>query len=140
MNAYRVHVVLDAEYGERLRTLPNGEPVWIVGSAVNRAACEALWKERGPESYLDGYTTFNYNESATAEEQFLSILGEVDLHHGEVSHDPPYSILHVVGARWTSEIEDALFEYGLRRQSHDSSGFVAERTPDPTSWNHGMDA
>ncbi|GMV92129.1 MAG: hypothetical protein KJ060_02805 [Candidatus Hydrogenedentes bacterium] len=125
MNAYSVHVVLDDSYGERLRALPSGEPVWIIGSAVNRAACEALWKERRPESHLDGYTAFNYDESATPEERFLSILGEVDLHHGEVSHDPPYSILRVVGARWTSEIEDALLEYGFRRQSEDANGFVA---------------
>lgn len=42
MNAYRVLVVLDVEYGERLRTLPSGEPVWIDGSAVNQTVREKL--------------------------------------------------------------------------------------------------
>jgi hypothetical protein len=47
---YTVHVIVDPVFGERLRELPVGEPVWIAETKINRAAYEAVGRERKPES------------------------------------------------------------------------------------------
>ena len=55
---FGVHVVVDSRFGNRLREIPTGEPVWIVDTPINRLAYEAVAKERAPESYFDGLTSF----------------------------------------------------------------------------------
>jgi hypothetical protein len=63
---YTVHVIVDPEFGERLREIPTGEPVWIADTEVNRPAYEAVGKERNPESYLVGLSSFKIERTATA--------------------------------------------------------------------------
>ena len=45
-----------------------------------------------------GVTTFKFNAADTPEQICLAVLDDVDLHHGESSHYPPWSVLEVVGA------------------------------------------
>jgi hypothetical protein len=40
---YRVHVVVDPAFGQRLADLPAGEPVWVVASTINEPVVRQLW-------------------------------------------------------------------------------------------------
>ncbi|MDY0357593.1 MAG: hypothetical protein RBR19_17055 [Sedimentisphaerales bacterium] len=122
-NLYRVHVVVDPEYGERLRELPVDEPVWVVASEVNRLVVQALWRERAD------VTSFRFTPQAAPEDRLVSILSTVDLHHGEFSHDPPYSVLNIIGVEWSPAIQDEFDSFGLNRFEATAEGFVAMRTP-----------
>ena len=65
---YRVHIVVDPHYGDRLRDLPIGEPVWVVDSAGNRPVAQANWRERKTTDHLEGITVFSVDAEATPED------------------------------------------------------------------------
>jgi hypothetical protein len=71
---YRVHVVVDPHYGERIRNLPIGEPAWIVDSPDNHPVIQALWQERRSLDESRGVTSFKYDPDATPESWLISIL------------------------------------------------------------------
>ena len=134
VSPYRVFVVVDRDFGERLTALPSEVPVWIVDTFKNKEAAHRLWKERPAESHLTGITTFNDVKRSSAEELFLGILGQVDLHHGAYSANPPYTILAVLGVSLTDRIKTELSVYGFREFQPNSEGFSAIRPlPDATS-------
>jgi hypothetical protein len=86
---YCVFVVVDKQYGERLRELVRTGPVWVVDTPTNRSTAEKLWAERPDASHLEGVTI--YNSSATSpEDALLEELDTIDLHHGAYSADPRY--------------------------------------------------
>jgi hypothetical protein len=125
---YRVHVVVDPHYGERLRALPAGEPVWVVGSPDNRPVIEALWRKREGSSHRNGITSFSYDPNGTPEAWLIGELPAIDLHHGEYSHNPPYSVLNVIGVVWSEPIGEKLGQLGFAEHSLTAEGFVARRT------------
>jgi hypothetical protein len=53
--AYKVYVVVDRQFGDRLAGLERGVPVWIVDTPTNKPVAQQLWKER-PDT---GITTFD---------------------------------------------------------------------------------
>lgn len=126
---YRVHVVLESTYGERLRELAQDEPVWVVESEMNHPVIIALRQERKGRSHLDGITSFEDDASISPQEQFISMLSTIDLHHGDYSHEPPYSVLDVIGIPWSSEIQEALEELHFFKHEDTADGFVARRHP-----------
>jgi len=124
---YKVCVVVDRSFGERLAELPRGVPVWIVDTPSNKAVAQRLWKERPNESHLTGITTFNDMESSSPEELLIAELDSIDLHHGAYSADPPYALLEVIGTRLTDGAKHALAAYGFNEFQEDPSGFTAIR-------------
>jgi hypothetical protein len=56
-----------------------------------------------------------------------SELGTIDLHHGEYSHDPPFSVLHVYGADPTPKLIEALAGFGFVNIIPADEGFTARR-------------
>lgn len=134
ITAYRVHIVVDPHCGERIRNLPAGEPAWIVDSVDNHPIIQAVWQEHRDLNELTGITSFRFDPDARPEDWLVSMLGEVDLHHGEYSHDPPYSILDVIGASWSERIQAELDKYGFFEHEASPEGFIARR--DLRSW-HG---
>ena len=122
---YRVRVVAEPSFGERLAALPPGEPVWIVESANNTPVANRLWSERPAKSHLAGITTFQPSVPDTAEENLLSVLGAIDLHHGYYSADPPCSVLEVIGCEPSPGISAALDKLGFSVVSRSESGFTA---------------
>ena len=98
---YRVCIVVDRNFGERLAELARGVPVWIVDTPSNKAVAQRLWKERPNESHLTGITTFDDTESSSADELLIAELDSIDLHHGVHSATTPYTELEVLGARLT---------------------------------------
>ena len=56
---YKVYVVVDREFGEKLSELEKGVPVWIVDTPTNKPAAQRFWNEHPDENHLTGITTFN---------------------------------------------------------------------------------
>ena len=121
-----VHVILDPDFDQRVTDLPTGEPVWIVASPTNEPAVRQLWQQRPPASHLDGITLFRSHGSP--EDAFLREIGTIDLHHGEDSAYPPYSLLEVVGCQPLEEIRSALAEFGFQIIDNSLEGFSAQRS------------
>lgn len=131
---YKVYVVVDRAFGERLATLPAGVPVWIADTPENAEVAHRLWRERPQETHLTGITTFRIEADATPAENLISELSVIDLHHGAYSADPPYTAIEVFGTTLTDEIRLALAEYGFEEFSTTPDGFRASRQAPPPEW------
>lgn len=123
---YRVRIVVDQGFGERLAHLPTDEPVWIVESPANTPVAKRLWSERPGGDHLTGITTFH----ASADQRdslLLGILDQVDLHHGQYSADPPYSEIEIYGVGLSGAIEHALRDLGFASFLPTTDGVFASR-------------
>jgi hypothetical protein len=123
---YHVWLVVDPEFGERLARLPEREPVWVIDSKKNTEVAKRLRMERVNPTHLEGITTFT-PFTYGADQQVLRILDTIDLHHGEYSADPPYSVVEVYGSPLTEAIERAFRGLGFVDFRPTSNGFIAER-------------
>lgn len=123
---HTVSVVLDPEFGERLERLAGGGPVWIIDSPANTPVAHRLWKQPDLDRRFGGITTFK-GPAGSLEDMFLSELGTIDLHHGEYSASPPYSVIQVLGCGASGDICAALEEIGFKVESTSQSGFTAVR-------------
>jgi hypothetical protein len=127
---YRVHVVVDPHYGERIRDLPAGEPAWVADSPDNHPVIQAMWQERRTLDQFTGITSFKCDPNDKPDDSLISILSAVDLHHGEYSHKPPYSVLNVIGTSWSEAIQEKLDQYGFAAHEDTAGGFIARRDID----------
>ncbi|MTK63019.1 MAG: hypothetical protein F8N15_00350 [Methanobacterium sp.] len=124
----RVLIVLDPNFGERLKEIWRDQPVWIVMSSVNDPVIQSIWADSPGQSHLTGVTGMPCYESRGAEGCFLAYLDDIDLHHGPYSTKTPYTALKVIGAPLTSAIRCALSELGFVTFSEDTEGFDATRS------------
>jgi hypothetical protein len=124
---YRVDVVVDPFFGERIRSIPVDEPAWIVDSLGNHPVIQSIWQERKERDVREGITSFKFDPDAGPEDWLITQLGVIDLHHGEFSHDPPYSVLNIVGVRWSERIQRELNGFGFDRWEATAEGFISVR-------------
>jgi hypothetical protein len=125
---YCVFVVLDREYGGGVAELVHAGPVWMVDSTTNRAAARNFWVENPERSELDGVTVFTSVEGMTAEAVLIAELDTIDLHHGEHSADPPYSVVEVIGTPITDAIKREFSRFGFDEFCETTVGFRAGRS------------
>ena len=118
--------MVDPAFSE-LAALAGRMHVWVCASTANREAAAAIRAEHTEHSIASGVTTFNYNANDSPEQTLLGIVANVDLHHGQYSHDPPWSMLEIFGASPTEEVVAALREYGVQRVERTAQGFAASR-------------
>ena len=104
---YKVRVVVDPAFGERLASLPAGEPVWVIDSPLNMPVAHRFWRERKDENHLTGISTFKPGANASSEEEIIRMLDTLEDHHGEYSADPPYSILEIIGCAGSEHLHSA---------------------------------
>jgi hypothetical protein len=124
-----VAVVVDPAFGDRLLALAGRVHVWIIDTPANKAAAESVWREGGAAySSERGVTTFSAYQTASPDEIVASMLDTIDLHHGEYSHVPPWSVLEVFGANPTPRLVAALAELGFSRVASILGGFKSWRT------------
>ncbi len=119
--------MVDPRYGERIRSLPVGEPAWIVDSTENHPVILSIWKERGTLDQFSGITSSKFDADTQPDDWLIAELWTIDLHYGEYSHDPPYSILNVLGVDWSEKIQDELSRFGFFEHETTPEGFVARR-------------
>ena len=124
---YGVYVIVDPNYGNRLRDILAGEPVWIADTAINHTAVATIWKDHGITSHLSGLTSFVIDPNATPEDWLISEIATIDLHHGEYSHKPPWSIITVIGVQWTKRIKEELEQFGFTKHEDTTDGFIARK-------------
>ena len=132
VSPYKVIVVVDREFGERLAWLEKGVPIWVVDTAANKLVARRLWNDLPNGEVLKGITTFCASETDSPERVFLGILYMVDLHHGPYSADPPYTVIEGIGTSLTEAIIAELKEYGFDSFEPLANGFRAIR-PLPVS-------
>jgi hypothetical protein len=125
--ASKVSVVVDPEFGFRLADQVLSGPVWILDTPVNRAAFEKHWAERKGESHLEGVTSFSGMPKASSEDLLINEMDMIDLHHGRLSSEVPYSVLEVLGTPLTPRIETALREFEFVMFEKIPHGFRAAR-------------
>lgn len=123
----KVSLVLDSDVGDRLSELASDSHVWLIDAPANRAAA-SKYRARNPKGGAgSGVTTFRASDDTSDLEKCLGVLGTIDLHHGEYSSDPPYSILEVVGLPRSREVISALENLGFKNFEDTEAGFRAER-------------
>jgi hypothetical protein len=124
---HAVAIVAEREFGDRLSELVERIHVWVCATPVNRRFAETYWSARPAYSLERGITTFNVVESDTSEEMVIGVLDSVDLHHGEHSHTPPWSVLEVYGASATGAVRAELSRFGVTEVTPTSKGFICTR-------------
>lgn len=127
LEGYRVFVVLDREYGERLSELAANGPVWIVDSPTNRAAAQRLWTADPNRSHLEGVTTFKTADASSPETTLIEQLDTIDLHHGTYSANPPYTVLEIIGTTISERTKAELSRFGFNQFRATAEGFCAVR-------------
>ncbi len=125
--AYRVYMVLNREYGDRLFDLARTGPVWIVDTPLNRTAAQRIWTVDPNRGHLDGVTTFETGDDSSPEDSLINELDTIDLHHGTYSADPPYTVLEVIGAGMSERVKTGLSEFGFNEFQSTTEGFRAVR-------------
>jgi len=125
-----VHVIVDPDYGKRLRDLPGDEAAWVAETSTNNPVIKSIRATRCVEpypGYLTGITSFRVAAEKTPEDWLLGVLEQVDVHHGAYSQTPPYSILRVIGTVLTPRIRVTLESYHFVKFEDLPEGFVAHK-------------
>ena len=77
----RVVIVMNSDVGTQLASLAERFHVWVVDTAANRRAAEAIWAV-GPGDRTHGVTTFERYEGESVESSVVNLLRVIDEHHG----------------------------------------------------------
>jgi hypothetical protein len=126
--ARRLLVVMGCDYGERLREVSSGRPVWIILSPANEPIVRSIWTEHPQQDYRIGVTGLKFEPSRAAEDHFLVEIDTLDIHHGPYSTEKPYTELEVIGCHLTQPIRTELSELGFARFDEQATGFIAKRS------------
>ncbi len=125
-----LHVIVDPTFGEKLWTVPTGQPVWIAMSPANEPVVRSLWASQVSPDHPTGITGFRFDEGVSAEDLFLAELDTIDLHHGPLSSASSYAEIAVKGARPTADVRAGLAEFGFTDFMETEDGFTARRPQD----------
>ena len=123
-----VLVILDPNYGERLRQMWPGRPIWIAMSPINEPTVRSLRASHPDGDQLSGITGFRLDAGGPPENSLLDNLNMIDLHHGPYSNKDPYTVLEVIGARLTINVREALSKLGFEKFLENPDGFSARRS------------
>ena len=121
-------VVVREDLARDLERFARRQHVWAVRTPETEEVARRLWSNprlTRPDPLATGLTLFN--PDATPEDSLLSILDTVEEHHGEYSHDPPVSIIEVVGAGLSQTVREAFATLGFSQFEASGCGFVATR-------------
>jgi hypothetical protein len=100
---------------------------WVPDTAIYYDKIQQI-KRKNPEySSERGVTIYHYEPGETPEDTLLSLLVTVDMHHGDFSHDPPWSFMEVYGVKPTPAIKEAFAEYGATIFRDTGDGFIVRR-------------
>lgn len=127
---YVVALVVDPEFGGALQSIAESMHVWAVGTPVNRVVADALWAQL-PKPYEYnievGITTFDPGLGSGPDSWCQAIIGTIDQHHDEASHDPPYAELLVYGLQFNETLRPGFAELGFTEFTNTSYGFRATK-------------
>lgn len=124
---YRVFIVVDRDYGQRLVELAQAGPAWIVDTPANRTVAQQIWAGEPNRGHLEGVTTFKFRDGSSSEDIVVNELDTINLHHGTYSANPPYTIIEVIGTELCDKIKGGLTEIGFDQFEPTPRGFRAIR-------------
>lgn len=124
---HEVAIVVVRDFGDRLIALSRRLHTWICDTPANRAVATTIWDNVPSHNFESGVTTFKFAAEASAPELVDAIMVEVDLHHGEYSHDPPWSVIEVIGCPPTESLAAAFAAFGADLVSTGVDMFEARR-------------
>jgi len=127
---YVVVIVLDPAFGDRILEVGNND-VWITPSEVNRDAANRLRKLVENESNAPLVSMWSAPRAGVTEDEWLAILQDIEVHHGEYAHDPVVTRLRIIGATPEPHSVAALREYGYTDIKSEVGGFTASRAAPP---------
>jgi hypothetical protein len=120
---HKIALVFDPSFGGRLSPLAQRLHVWIIRSPINELAVQEYARNAKADDDEDalssGVTMFDHGQLDGR------LLESVWDHHGEFSHEPPLSEIHVIGTRPTKSALDALAGFGFKVDAEQSDGFIA---------------
>lgn len=117
---HKVAVVVSADAAASLATLARRCPVWVIGMPETEATAQDARR-------LGGDVTV-FSADVDPEASLLSIIDEVELHHGAESYDPTVSVIEVLGTSPTDAIRERFRSLGFSQLDPAPNGFVARRT------------
>lgn len=125
MSGYRVAVVVDRAFGERLLPLAQRLHVWVCNTPTNREAAEKAVADLPPGAVWNevGVTTFGRGEIVSPQDMVTHHIGDIDLHH------PLWSQIEVYGVRLNDALRAAWQEYGANEFRETPEGFVCSCPP-----------
>jgi len=123
-----VTVILLPNAGTVLRDRATQGHVWVVATPANVAQAKTIWASSA-RSDRCSLTTFTASPEAQPSETCEGFLDTIDLHHGPLSQDPPYTGLEVLGATLTPSLRATLEELGFPFITTSEGGFIAVRNP-----------
>ena len=126
--AYSVAIVVTPDIGGALTALADRVHVWLADTPANHAAAETYRRTHPTHSLERGVTTFRIADSDSPEAQVVQILGDLNLHHGEDSHTPPWDGLEIYGAAPSPTVRDALAAFGVDEIHPTPGGFRCKRS------------
>jgi hypothetical protein len=101
-----------------------------VGTPENLAIVQRIWDKLPEGSSYDiesGVTSFHETLGSGPLEWCLNVLRTIDQHHGEFSHDPPYSVLEVYGLFFSEPLRTSFCEHGFTSFEATPEGFIARK-------------
>lgn len=127
---YVVVIVLDPLCGERIIDIGRSHDIWIAPSKVNREAADKLRKLVEHESDPPLVSMWSAPRTGATEEEWLGILQDIDMHHGQSGYsDPVVTALEVIGAEPQPHVVSALRQYGYTSIKQNPNGFFASKVP-----------
>jgi hypothetical protein len=124
---HEVVVLLSDEFVPRMHELALGHQIWALRTADTESVAQRFWKEHPPldaGSGSGGITLFS--GEGDPEKDLLSILDNVELHHGIASSErPAVSVLRVLGTSPSETVRDVLRAQGFTRIESRPDGFLA---------------
>jgi hypothetical protein len=121
-----VIIMLSDELAPQLVDLARHHHVWARKTSATEDVASGLWDaypQAGNDEVRAGITLFS--GVGTPEEDLLSIIDTVELHHGIGSSGRPAISLRVLGAYPTDAVREAMSTLGFTRVELIADGFVA---------------
>jgi hypothetical protein len=127
--SYAVALVLDPEFGTRLKDLAGRMHAWVVESPGNVINAKAVWDAlpTGEANTIEAGVTLFKPFGRTREDWCIGVIDRLDLHHNDHSHVPGYTILEVIGVDPSEAIQDEFAEFGFSEFIATVDGFVARK-------------
>lgn len=126
---HEVIVVVSGKFESKLYELGRSSHVWAVRTPATEYMARQIWAEplqHDDDPLTAGVTLFK--GKGNPESDLLSILDEVELHHGiSGGHVPPMGAMRVVGTEPTDLVREVLGSLGFSRFERRPDGFVACR-------------
>jgi hypothetical protein len=115
-----VGVVVDPQFGVRLRGIIARGHVWIVDSSLNRPVAESIWSG-SPEGGLSPVTVFDAVSAEKPGDTVVRMVDTIELHHPECKR------LEFYGVAPFGAVKQALDALGFSVAESNADGFVARK-------------